>query len=228
MRSPLHVRRQFSPAAQRRRRAVPTTLALLAVMAVAILVALTLTGCGGSDPAASLEDKSSQTSSALTRASSLPLDPPPAAPPDPSSPLAARGIPASPSAGAAILAELEEASRGLLFVSESDFPFRVLEWNQPGGVLTAPAIAALTGHSAAPIEERTLEEFFAAAIRYHPGQSAEERVTVRRYRKLVKLLQSRLAAPRVYRFGSVQLHAYVVGVTCTGDWVGLSTIQIET
>lgn len=149
----------------------------------------------------------------LALASSSLRDMPNAAPSDPAGELDAHARPASSSSAAAILAELGGGSAGVAVRDESDFPFRVLDWKRPDGVLTAAAIAALTGHSGAAVEEWTLEEFFAGATSYHPGQSANDRATVRRYRKLVKFLQASLSAPRVYRFGSVQIHAYVMGVT---------------
>jgi hypothetical protein len=127
-----------------------------------------------------------------------------------------------------IVAQLDEASAGLLFMSESDYPFEVLYWSHPGGSPTAAAVAALTGHGGEAVEEQTLDRFFQGATTPQDGQTADELETVRRYQDLVRLLRKKLAFIRVFRFGRIQIHSYVVGVTTSGAWAGLSTIQIET
>ncbi len=115
----------------------------------------------------------------------------------------------------AIVSQLERAADGLLFMSESDHPFEVVHWKRPGGDITAERIAQLTGHVGETVEEKTVEAFF----RHH---------TSPRHRKLVKVLRKKLSSIRVYRFGVIEIHSYVVGVTRHGSWAGLATIQIET
>jgi hypothetical protein len=127
-----------------------------------------------------------------------------------------------------IVRELEEATEGLLFMSESDYPFEVLYWTRPGGSLTPERVAQLTGHVGETVEQRTLDDFFRAAQTPQEWQTVEELATVERYRALVKLLRAKLSFVRVYRFGLIQIHSYIVGVTNSGSWAGLSTIQIET
>jgi hypothetical protein len=127
-----------------------------------------------------------------------------------------------------LVAQLKAATDGLLFMSESDYPFEVLYWTRPGGMITAERIAELTGHAGEVVEERSIDDFFRGATTIYDGQTAQEIATVERYRQLVKLLRRRLSFPRVYRFGAIQIHGVVVGVTNAGAWAGLSTIQIET
>lgn len=129
----------------------------------------------------------------------------------------------------AIVRRLEHASDGLLFMSESDHPFRVLFWKRPSGVLNAARVAELAGEDpAGPIEERTLDEFFEGATRVLPEYGAEELAVVERYRALVQLIRRELCHVKVFRYGVVEIHAYVTGVTRQGDWVALATTQIET
>lgn len=127
-----------------------------------------------------------------------------------------------------IVRQLEEATAGLLFTSESDYPFEVLYWTRPGGALDAAHVAQLTGHSGETVEERSLDDFFRGATTLQEGATDADAATVDRYRALVGLLRAKLSFVRVYRFGHIQIHSYVVGVTGSGSWAGLATVQIET
>lgn len=128
----------------------------------------------------------------------------------------------------AIVKALQKATDGLLFMSESDYPFDVLYWRQPGGSPSVARIAALTGEDASVVEERSVDAFFDGAATPQDWHSPEDLQTVRRYQELVALLKAKLRKLKVYRFGTIQIHAYVVGVTSAGNWVALKTTQIET
>ena len=51
---------------------------------------------------------------------------------------------------------------------------------------------------------------------------------MRRYAGLLHFLKTRLTGVRVFRFGRITIHAYAIGTTRNGDWIGLATTQIET
>lgn len=127
-----------------------------------------------------------------------------------------------------LVTQLEAATEGLLFMSESDYPLEVLYWKRPGGRPTADRVAALTGHTGEPVEERTLQAFFRGATATYPEQPEEERAIAERYQALERLLRKKLSHIKVFRFGHIQIHSYVVGVTTSGAWAGVATIQIET
>lgn len=127
-----------------------------------------------------------------------------------------------------IVKTFQKATEGLLFMSESDYPWDVLYWRLPGGNPSAARVAALAGEDANVVEERSLEAFFDGAATPQDWHSEEDLLTVQRYQKLIVLLKSKLRSLKVYRFGSIQIHAYVVGVTSAGNWVALRTTQIET
>ena len=128
----------------------------------------------------------------------------------------------------AIVKALRKATDGLLFMSESDYPFEVLYWRKPGGSPTAAKVAELTGEDASLVEERSVDAFFDGAATAQDWHSTAEFETVQRYQDLVALLKSKLRKLKVYRFGQIEIHAYVVGVTSAGNWVALKTTQIET
>jgi hypothetical protein len=128
----------------------------------------------------------------------------------------------------AVVKTFQKATEGLLFMSESDYPWDVLYWRLPGGRPTATRVATLGGEDATWVEERSIDAFFDGAATPQEWHSAEDLETVRRYQDLVALIKSKLRNIHVFRFGRIQLHSYVVGVTSAGNWVALRTTQIET
>ena len=124
--------------------------------------------------------------------------------------------------------QLQQASEGLLFGSETDAPFEVIHWPTQEQ-LTPAKLLQLTGHPPdAPVELRTVDEFFAIATQEEDWHDEEERETVRRFQNLVSVLKQNLSQLQVYRVGSIEIDAYIVGVTDGGDWAGLSTKLVET
>jgi hypothetical protein len=127
-----------------------------------------------------------------------------------------------------VIRELERAAAGLFYVSEADFPFEVVHFPAGRGPPTAAGLARATGRAHAPCIEQSLEAFFATAVTPQPWHGAAEQESVRRFRALVGILQSQLRAPRVFRFGTLDIDAYVVGTTSAGDWAGLRTHLVQT
>lgn len=124
--------------------------------------------------------------------------------------------------------QLQQASKGLLFLSESDAPFEVIHWPAQGE-LTPPKLLQLTGHPPdAPVELRTVDDFFAIATVEEDWHDQDERETVQRFHNLVSILKQNLSQLQVYRVGSIDIDAYIVGVTDGGELVGLSTKLVET
>ncbi|MBE9093682.1 nuclease A inhibitor family protein [Tychonema sp. LEGE 07203] len=124
--------------------------------------------------------------------------------------------------------QLQQASKGLLFLSESDAPFEVIQWPAQGE-LTPPKLLQLTGHPPdAPVELRTVDDFFAIATVEEDWHDQDERETVQRFHNLVSILKQNLSQLQVYRVGSIDIDVYIVGVTDGGELVGLSTKLVET
>jgi len=124
--------------------------------------------------------------------------------------------------------QLKQASKGLLCLSESDAPFEVIHWPAQGE-LTPAKLLQLTNHPPdAPVEMRTVDDFFAIATQEEDWHDEEERETVKRFQNLVSVLKQNLWQLQVYRVGNTNVDAYIVGVTPSGDWTGLSTKLVET
>jgi len=130
---------------------------------------------------------------------------------------------------------LEEATRGLLFMSESDYPFEVVRWEGIEEVTPEylrrvagqDATAAAAG-AAAPVEERTVAEFFRVAAGEQEWKGEADIALAKRYQSLVRLLEENLTDVKVYRVGEINIGVYVVGRSSEGNWLGVSTRVVET
>jgi hypothetical protein len=124
-----------------------------------------------------------------------------------------------------LLQELQQASEGLLFMSENDYPLTAFVWEQAANGFNTDMLLAKAGHPAGTlVETRTVDNFFRNAIR--DDLYGEEAAA--RFRQVVELLKTRLTDLQVYRLGEISIDVYVVGKTATGDLAGYSTRVIET
>ncbi|WP_333139668.1 nuclease A inhibitor family protein [Microcoleus sp. B13-B6] len=127
-----------------------------------------------------------------------------------------------------IATQLTQASKGLLFLSETDAPFEVIHW-QTQGELTPAKLLQLTEHPPdAPVEIVSVDDFFAIATQEEDWHDQEERQTVQRFQNLVNTLKQNLSQLQVYRVGSIEIDVYIIGVTDCGGLAGLSTKLVET
>ena len=126
-----------------------------------------------------------------------------------------------------LLEELREATRGLTFMSESDYPFEVFNWGDKEP--TQEFLRGLTGEAAdAPVETKTAADFFRVAASEAKYKSADQLAEARKYQKLLQLLEKNLKDLKVFRVGAVNLPVYVAGRSASGNWLGVSTRVVET
>ena len=116
-----------------------------------------------------------------------------------------------------IAANLKQASEGLLFLSETDASFEVINWPTQEE-LTPAKLLQLTNHPPdAPIEILSVDEFFDVANAEEDWHDEEERETAKRFQNLVNFLKQNLSQLQVYRVGNTNMDAYIVGVTGGGE-----------
>jgi hypothetical protein len=117
-----------------------------------------------------------------------------------------------------LLEALEQASRGLLYTSETEAALETFAAD--AGTLTPARLRQLGGSAAdAAISESTLTAF----LRCVP---AEDRAG---FDRLSTLLLQRLSGVRVYRIGAAaHKRVLVVGAAPDGRWVGVRTEVVET
>jgi hypothetical protein len=80
----------------------------------------------------------------------------------------------------------------------------------------------------APVELRTVDDFFTIATAQEDWHDQEERETVKLFQNKVSVLKQNLSQLQVYRVGSTDIDIYIVGVTPGGALAGLSTKRVET
>lgn len=128
---------------------------------------------------------------------------------------------------AQLVEELKEATRGLLFMSESDRPLDVFVWGRAEP--TPEWVRGRAGaDSSAPFETRDAREFFRASASEPDWKGEEELAVARRFQSLLRLLETSLADLKVYRVGEVDAAVYVAGRAPSGNWLGVSTRVVET
>jgi hypothetical protein len=95
--------------------------------------------------------------------------------------------------------------------------------------LTPAKLLQLTNHPPnAPIEIVSVDEFFDVGNAEEDWHDDEEQETAKRFQNLVSTLKQNLSQLQVYRVGSINIDAYIVGVTDGGELAGLSTKLVET
>jgi hypothetical protein len=128
-----------------------------------------------------------------------------------------------------ILRELERATAGLLFMSESDYPFEVFRLEEAEGLTQEELLRRKAGVAGGtPVVVQSVEEFFRVAAGEQEWKGAPEIETARRYQALVGLLKRTLEDARVYRVGEINVGVYIVGRSPAGNWLGVSTRVVET
>ena len=126
--------------------------------------------------------------------------------------------------------KIKAAAKGLLFMSESDYPLDVfIPDTQPAGSITDIVILDWAQkQSGSPIEKQELAYFFRNQVRDLPEHGSEEKGRAERFRNLQKVLQEELIDVTVYRVGTTQITALIIGKTKAGNYAGLKTTLIET
>jgi len=130
-----------------------------------------------------------------------------------------------------IVKNLEKASEGLLFMSESDYPFtgQLFKGQGSNGISDQKMRELTDAPEDTKIETVDLDCFFEHVANEQEWHSPEQKEEVAKYQNLIKLLKENLKDVKVYRIGEVEIKAFIIGTTKDGkDIAGLSTIQIET
>jgi hypothetical protein len=124
---------------------------------------------------------------------------------------------------------LQQAAEGLTYESETDAPWKAFAWPGAKGEPTGEEVRRRGGHKArAPVEEQSVDEFFAPLTADQDWYGDEERATAAKYRALLDVVKKYLTSPKVVRVGERKVAVYVIGVASEGGWAGLKTTAVET
>ncbi|NCC31478.1 MAG: hypothetical protein EOM24_05550 [Chloroflexia bacterium] len=124
------------------------------------------------------------------------------------------------------LAALAQAAEGLLYPSEIDAPLD--PFVPPASFGLPPSQVCLTLANGAPMRMLDADAFLAAPARAEPWMSPEQRAQAARFATLREVFRQRLANPVACRIGGYQADVFLLGISATGQIVGLHTVVVET
>jgi hypothetical protein len=127
-----------------------------------------------------------------------------------------------------LIDELKEATRDLLFTSESDYPFQIVRWKSDKEPTPESLLALTKQNESVPVKTESAADFFSAAASEPDWKGEEERAVARRFQKLLSLLEENLKELKVFRVGEIDIPVYIVGRAPSGNWLGVSTRVVET
>lgn len=129
-----------------------------------------------------------------------------------------------------LLDKLKLASDGLLFMSESEYPFEVFLWqSKEKQLLNAEfVLSKLNKPSDTKVEFVDLDSFFEVATTEEDWHSPEDKEIVKKYQNLVKIIKENLSDIKVARLGEIEIDVYIIGRVPSSDLAGLCTKVIET
>lgn len=125
-----------------------------------------------------------------------------------------------------LMIQLSQAVEGLLWLSESDYPWETVYIENVDNIETK-LLELTPSNSATKIEIRELDNFF-KRVTQAKDEDEEELQESRRYQALVDLLKTHLRDIKVYRVGECEIKVYILGKTELGKVAGLSTMVVET
>lgn len=122
---------------------------------------------------------------------------------------------------------LLKASDGLLYPSESDYPFQYFSNNQTYSLPSSQQFTRLIGQQGQQVTQVDFDEFFNQLIRNQRSSGADA-ATIRRYQFLRQVFKNQFTSLTVYRVGQIEVQVYITGVNSSCGMAGLKTISIET
>jgi hypothetical protein len=127
-----------------------------------------------------------------------------------------------------IIEELKRMTDGLLFMSESDYPFEIV-YREGQIEVSFEYLRELSNQPGdSPVEVRSVDDFFRVAVSEPAWKGETELAIAKRYQALLRLLKENLDELKVYRVGKINLPVYIIGRSKSGNWLGISTRVVET
>jgi len=125
---------------------------------------------------------------------------------------------------------LSEASSGLLFQTELDYPFEVFVYdNTKETTINKETILKLMkGSLTDPIDEIDIDTLFSTPTLEQDWHTAEDKKRVVRFRNLVSSITENLKEIKVFRKGRIYIDVYIAGRAPSGNITVVSTKQMQT
>jgi hypothetical protein len=125
------------------------------------------------------------------------------------------------------LQQIQEAAQGLFFLSESDYPFEIVNFSADG-LLEDKLLKLANRPAGVAIEKTSLEYFLRNMTRIDPNADDKQNATADAFIKLQQTLKQKLSDIQVIRIGTIQVDAFIIGRLGDGSYGGLRTKLIET
>jgi hypothetical protein len=126
------------------------------------------------------------------------------------------------------LERLSGAAAGLFFISETDAPLDAIECPDKQTPPEAWVRQLAGGAPGTPVEIQEVDYFFRNQVREDEAGTSTDRERAKRFHSLMSLIHQVLPDAKVYRTGSVQVDAFVIGRLQDGTLGGLRTKLVET
>ena len=126
-----------------------------------------------------------------------------------------------------LIPELKAACEGLLWRSETDYPFKVVILSTDDQLSSVDRLLKNYPDDT-PLDTISLDDFFGKATLERAWFDSHELTLVERYRNLRDLLETTLENLQVYRIGNSEIDIYLIGETEDKRVVGVKTKVVET
>ncbi|MBX9679501.1 MAG: nuclease A inhibitor family protein [Gemmataceae bacterium] len=122
---------------------------------------------------------------------------------------------------------LKKATRGLVYMSEKDAPFKtVILGKEP---VDPKNIAVLLQQPAdAAVEELNFDKVFGELTKPEKWHGEDELAYLKKYKHLAEMLREHLSDLKVFKVGERILKVAIVGKATDGQWLALTTEALET
>ncbi|MBO9702135.1 MAG: nuclease A inhibitor family protein [Sporocytophaga sp.] len=125
------------------------------------------------------------------------------------------------------LLKIKEASAGLYYLSESDYPFEVVQFDDTNHIESS-LIELSHLDKSSKVEKVTLEYFFRNMTKVYPESTDDQKMFAAKFIMLQNMLQEELTDIVVYRVGETRIDAFIIGKLKDGTLGGLKTKVVET
>lgn len=127
-----------------------------------------------------------------------------------------------------LVEHLNRAAEGVLYMSESDYPFEVVRLKITEPLSPSSLLQKLDMAEDTPVEVLSYGEFYDPTAPDPDWYGEQERAEAARYRSLMQLLEDNLTDINIYRLGEIEIDIYILGQADSGEIIGLSTKAMET
>ena len=124
--------------------------------------------------------------------------------------------------------KIEHACEGLIYISETDEPVMPFAGGRAASVTAEIILQQINAEAESRFEERDLDDLFGRLTTMRDWYGEREKARAKKFLELKTLLEENLRDLKVFRFGSIRLDIFAVGIDKDGNLVGVTTKAVET